>query len=135
DSPIRNGVPDADFGAGAYGSFEGTSVDVRSVWGGRAETGNLCGELCAGAKTCRARRAIYPDLSHGLGPPRGCAAPVAAAVHGYGPGVVGADSGLETTGDARRDSGDLGRRVWADGVLPGKFVAGELWARSSSAVF
>ena len=64
---VRDGVSDADVGAGADGPLEGAAEHVRSVRTGCAQAGHFRGQLPAGAAAGRARRALHPALSIAAG--------------------------------------------------------------------
>ena len=133
-SPVRDGVPDADVGAGSDGFFERARQHVRAVRpGSRRSRGTLRGELPAGAPTGRAQRALHPALSSRLGSAQRSAARPGASVQRNGPTDRRADAGPEAARSAGRHAGDLGRRVRPHRVLPGQADGGELRTRSPSA--
>ncbi len=65
---VRNGVQDANFGAGAGGSVEGAGAYLRAVRTGRTQARHVRGELFARAPAGRARSPLRPALSPRLGP-------------------------------------------------------------------
>ena len=132
---VRDGVPDADVGAGADGPFEGARAHLRAVRPGCAQARHLRRQLPAGAPAGRARRALHPALPSRLGPPRQPARRICrSAARRPTSASAGADCGSEAARHAGRYAGGLGRRIRAHGLLPGPADRDGLRARPSSAL-
>ena len=70
DRAVRNGVPHADQRAGRDRSVERAGIDVRAVRPRQPHARHVRRQLPAGPAAGRARRAVHPALSPGLGPSR-----------------------------------------------------------------
>ena len=73
--PVRAGLPHAVVGARADRPVERAAIGARPVRARRSQAGHLRRQLPAGPPAGRARRAVHPALSHGLGPARQPARP------------------------------------------------------------
>ena len=112
DRAVRDGVPDADVGAGADRSVEGARTAPSSCTARRRGSRGLVRvELPAGAAARRARRAFRPALSPRLGPPRRSGARHHGSMRGDRSGVRRPDHGSEGARAAGGHAGRVGRRV------------------------
>ena len=93
---------------------------LRPVRPGRAQAGDVRGQLPAGPAAGRARRPVHPALSPRLGPPRRPARRHPPALPRDRPGLRGPDHRPEAAGHARRHPGALGRRVRPHQLQPGQ---------------
>src|SRR6185295_20303940 len=77
---VRDGLSDADVGAGSDGSLEGTGIRVRTVWAGIKEARDLRGQLPARETAGGTERAVHPAVPSRLGSAQRSAARSGAAV-------------------------------------------------------
>ena len=116
---VRDGVSDADVGAGADGSFEGAASTLRDVRAGFAQAGHLRGQLPAGAAAGRAWRAVHPAVPSRLGSAQQSAEANRGQCHETDQPSAALIQDLKQRGHARRHAGRLGRRVRPHGLLAG----------------
>ena len=132
---VRDGLPDADLGAGTCRSEQGAAIDVGSLWAGGEGAGNICLQLPDGAPHGRARRALYAGLQARMGRARQRDRHSADSSAGETDrGCYALVTDLKQRGLLDDTlviwAGEFGRTVYSQGGL----TQGELRPRSSSAL-
>ena len=109
-------------------------IDLRALRRGSQEARHVRAIGAAGPAAGRARRPLRADLSQQLGHARQRRRPIAVAMQGRRSGLLRPDPRPEAARHARRNAGDLGRRIRPHDLFARPTDPRQLRPRSSSAL-